>query len=381
MPGIVYLVPNLADPAVARRITMLRAGGAEVAVAGFLRRGSAVLALDVGHCVCLGHTADAQFAQRIAAVVGAMLRVTVRLAHWAPPDVIIARNLEMLPLAQRLQRLWGNRPRLVYECLDIHRLLLRRDGVGRALRAAERHWSRTAALLITSSPAFLRQYFAAYSTLPSLLIENKVLQLEGSSRPAPRPTRPGGAIRIGWFGALRCQRSLDALVALAAGSGGKVEIVLRGRPALSAFRDFHGQVTGQAHLRFLGPYAAADLPQIYGEVDFTWAIDFFEAEQNSAWLLPNRLYEGCLFGAIPIAVADTETAAFLDRHGLGLVLPDITPTTLAEMVAQLTPERVEALAGAVARAEPSLFCYRAEDCRELVARLGTTPAEMEGVLA
>ncbi|MDB5623715.1 MAG: hypothetical protein JWR39_2278, partial [Devosia sp.] len=328
MLTILYLVPNLADPAVARRIAMLRAGGAAVAAAGFLRSGSAPAALDVQYQVTLGQTFDGRFSQRIAAVLGGLAGITARLGSRPRPDLIIARNLEMLPLARRLQAHWGRRPQLVYESLDIHRLLLRQDLVGHGLRWAEQHWSRHAALLITSSPGFLQHYFDQHSKLPTLLVENKV-PLDGTEV----PLRPGmrardGVIRIGWFGALRCQRSLDALSSLAARCDGRVEVVLRGKPALTEFRDFHGQVSEQRHLRFLGPYAAAALQQIYSEVDLSWAIDFFEAGQNSAWLLPNRLYEGCLHGAVPIAVAGTETAAFLVRQGLGIVVSDIEEASL-----------------------------------------------------
>ena len=52
-------------------------------------------------------------------------------------------------------------------------------------------------------------------------------------------------------------------------------------------------------LSFLGPYAwPGDLPDIYGGVDVAWLIDRYQAGQNSDWLLPNRLYEGCLNGAV-----------------------------------------------------------------------------------
>ncbi len=51
---------------------------------------------------------------------------------------------------------------LVYECLDIHRLLLDPGPVGKAMRGAERLFGRDAALLITSSPAFVRDYFVRF---------------------------------------------------------------------------------------------------------------------------------------------------------------------------------------------------------------------------
>ena len=44
----------------------------------------------------------------------------------------------MLALAKRAKALFAADTPVVYECLDIHRLLLGQDGVGKAMRAAER---------------------------------------------------------------------------------------------------------------------------------------------------------------------------------------------------------------------------------------------------
>ena len=127
--------------------------------------------------------------------------------------------------------------------------------------------------------------------------------------------------RIGWFGALRCRRSLELLADFTRRQGGRFEVVLRGRPALSEFPDFHAFVEAEPYLSFRGPYRnPEDMAAIYGEVHFSWAIDFFEEGQNSEWLLPNRLYEGCRFGAVPISMGNTETGRFLNQQDIGVLL-------------------------------------------------------------
>ncbi|MFC0013257.1 glycosyl transferase family 1 [Devosia nitrariae] len=371
---MLYLVPNLADAAVARRIHMMRAGGAEVAIAGFRRADAAPPDLDVVNYVELGETFDARFGQRITAVVRALGSIVRRLRPVGMPDVVIARNLEMLPLAQRLRASWPARPPLVYECLDIHRLLLREDVIGRAMRGTEQHLTRNAALLLTSSPAFLRNYFDIHGAPPAVVVENKVFFEAG----APRGSNPAltsepatdGPIRIGWFGALRCRKSLDALARFANAMDGKVEIVLRGRPALTEFPDFHGFVATQPHMRFEGPYRnPQDLADIYSTVHLAWAIDFFEEGLNSQWLLPNRIYEGCLHGAVPVALAGTETAALVERHGIGIVLPNISETTLFDRLGTLTTVRIGGLARAVAAVDEGHFACNAAECRMFVDRL------------
>ena len=376
MLDIVYLVPNTADAAVGRRIDMLHAGGARVRVAGFRRADAPRPDLPVDVYVELGETFDARFAQRIAAVARATTALKARLGGQPVPDVIIARNLEMLVLANRLRAMWHGRPAIVYECLDIHRLLLRDDLVGRSLRGLERRLSRDAVLLLTSSPAFVREYFAPFgqSELPVLLVENKAQAGPRGTNPALRDDN--GPVRLGWFGALRCSRSLAALSGLAEAG---VEVVLRGRPALTEFADFHGDVARQTGMSFQGPYRNPnDLPAIYSGVHLSWAIDYFEAGQNSNWLLPNRLYEGCCNGAVPIALAGTETAAFLERHGIGIVLPDIAPETLRARIGGLDRVALRSLAEAVAAADPRLFSFDAADCVALVDALAEAAGSDSG---
>ena len=216
MLKVLYLVPNLADSAVDRRIGMMRMGGAEIAVAGFRRANTAAPDLDVVNYIELGETFDARFAQRLLAVFRAFGSITQRVSAMGAPDIIIARNLEMLSLASRLQSFWPSRPPIVYECLDIHRLLLRGDLIGQAMRGAEQHWARKASLLLTSSPAFLRNYFDIHGSPPAVVVENKVL-FDPASRgvnQALAATANDGPIRIGWFGALRCKKSLQALGAV-----------------------------------------------------------------------------------------------------------------------------------------------------------------------
>ncbi len=389
--NVLYLAHDLADAAIRRRVLTLKAGGATVTVAGF-ERGTNVLAdeRDVT-TISLGRTADGRFAQRIGAVVAARLTLTRVLANVAEPDVIIARNLETLALAGRAASLFSRKIPIVYECLDIHRLLLDEGIKGRMMRAAQRVFGRRASLLITSSPAFVENFFKPRSglDLPILLLENKVLGLEPEFTFAPvlpRPPEPGKPWRIGWFGAIRCRKSLDMLIDFAARMDGKVEIVLRGRPAYSEFDDFDAKVAAAPHVEFHGAYRnPEDLAAIYGDVQFTWAIDFFEEGLNSSWLLPNRLYEGGLYGAVPIGLAGTEAGRFIGKRGIGLVRNQVTPQTLEMLFNEMTEERYAALFSRLAAVERSQWVTGPAECRALVSRLAalhpsvSSPADLPAV--
>ena len=375
MLKVLYLVHDLADPAVRRRVLMLHEGGAEVTLAGF-RRGENRLAEVHGLTpIELGRTADAKFAQRMGAVAKAVTGLKSLLKGVGKPDVIIGRNLEALAVADRANALFGGDVPVVYECLDIHRLLSRDDLLGKAMRGAEAHFGRNARLIMTSSPAFIEHHFAARSgmTAGTLLVENKVISFDDTAlqQPIARPLKqPGQPWKIGWFGALRCRKSLKLLADFSRSMQGRVEIVLRGRPAYSEFEDFDGFVRDEPYLTFAGPYRnPEDLQAIYDDVHFSWAIDFFEEGLNSSWLLPNRLYEGCLYGTVPIALEGTQTARFLGDKAIGLGIREASAAGLQALFETMTGERYQVLSQAVAETDRKTWLADRSDCQALVANL------------
>ncbi|MCA0024820.1 MULTISPECIES: glycosyltransferase family 4 protein [unclassified Mesorhizobium] len=379
MLNVLYLVHDVSDPAVRRRITMLRAGGAQVTLAGFRRTANPIADVEGLQPLDLGATRDGRFAQRLTAVAKAAVSIGTRLRGMPRPDLIIARNLEMLALARRANTAFGAAVPIVYECLDIHRLMLRSDAVGKALRATERYLARDVRLLVTSSPAFTANYFEPYGqvTAPVELVENKYFEaaaiLPAEHEMAEAPVAPPW--RIGWFGALRCRRSLELLADFSRRADGRFEIVLRGRPALTEFPDFHAFVEAEPWLSFRGPYRnPEDMAAIYRDVHFSWAIDFFEAGQNSEWLLPNRLYEGCRFGAVPISMANTETGRFLGRQGIGILLPEASPDALEAAIGKMEERRFSTLKERVLSRNPRIWSYDRSDCQALVDKLRSLAA-------
>jgi succinoglycan biosynthesis protein ExoL len=387
MLRVLYLVHDLCDPAVRRRVAMLQAGGADVTLAGFRRTSDIPPELERLSPVDLGRTRDGKFAQRLAAVATAALSLGAKLRGVAKPDVIIGRNLEMLALALRARALFEGEVPIVYECLDIHRLMLGRNATSRAMRGAERRFCREVSLLVTSSPAFVRDYFRPFGQVdaPVALLSNKVLELGGSPEPlevprlSPRPVKPGSNEPwiIGWFGALRCRKSLHLLSAFTRRMEGRFEVVLRGRPAYSEMPDFERFVAAEPFMRFEGAYRnPEDLARIYGEVHFSWAIDFFEEGLNSNWLLPNRLYEGCRYGSVPIAMRHTETGRFLAGRDLGLLLDEATPAALAGRLESVDERTYGAMRDRLLAEDRATWVCDLGDCRALVERLANLPADM-----
>lgn len=369
-PRILYMVPDITDPAVRRRRTMFEAGGAQVAIAGFHRR--PLQAVD-GHVTGLGLTYDANFRQRMVALARWLLRPARLRQLTADRDVVVARNLEMLALA-RVALIGRPDVPLIYECLDVHRLMLGAKTPSILLRAIERWLMHRAGRVIISSPAFQRCYFDRYQKdAPApLLVENRMLALDGHpvvQEQTPRRCPPPW--RIGWFGMIRCKTSLGILANLAAQSSGGIEIIIRGRPTAAVFPDFEAEVRDLPGVTFGGAYHPAELAELYAGVDFVWGIDFFEAGQNSAWLLPNRLYEGGAFNRPIIAQDGVETARWLATRGAGLIVKD--PATDLEAVfsplTQADYARLVAAAESIPRSD--LVCDQQDYC-DLVEEIART---------
>jgi hypothetical protein len=368
---LAYFVHDLHDPAVHRRMGMLHTGGADVSLLGFTRGAAPPDIGEAERVLCLGQTYNARMAQRIAAVLRAARAIDRCRDEVAGADVILARQLETLVLAAIARRRFAPGARLVFECLDIHRLMLTRGPIGRLLRMIEGYLLRRCDLLLVSSPAFATSYFAnAHPDLPPVrVVENRILSSELTMSAGDR-VPPGPPWRIGWFGVIRCRRSLDILARLVRRFSGNVEVIIRGRPARDAIPDFDAIIAATPGLHFLGPYdRATDLAAIYADVHFVWTIDYYEAGANSTWLLPNRLYEGGVYGAVPIALRGVETGQWLIRQEAGICLDEPLSDSLAAFVANLDPDGYVAARAAMQRIPQDAFICDTAACHDLMGAL------------
>lgn len=329
---ILYIVHDLSDAAVRKRVKMLLLGGADLVIAGFRRTPEPINDIHGIAPINLGQTFNGQFLGRIKLAFKqyGFLKNSLKANEF---DVIIARNLESFGIAHFLKTNFKN-SKLIFECLDIHRMMLRTDFMGIALRAIEAYFLKSTSLIITSSNGFIKNYFHKLQNVKNeiLLLENKIL-IETNEIIPPKiniKSENKDKFIIGWFGIIRCKKSLKILSELAEALGEKIEIIIRGKPAYDEIPDFDDIVAKFDNIRFLGPYKAPeDLETIYSEIDFTWAIDFFEEGQNSEWLLPNRLYEGCYYQSVPIAKKVAETANYLDNLDIGINFAQINAKELS----------------------------------------------------
>ncbi|MCK5750502.1 MAG: glycosyl transferase family 1 [Oricola sp.] len=320
--------------------------------------------------VDLGRTYDANYLQRLGAIAGGVRRTLRAREKLAQADIVYARNLDTALCALAAMKMTGLSRPMIYECLDIHRLMHRKDIVGFLMRRLERLVLAHSNLLVVSSPAFLRDYFDIRHAkrFTARLIENRILDHPALGHRPVGPARAASPLRIGWFGVLRCERSLRLLESIAALFKGDVEIVMAGYPDLN-LRSFHERIRKHFNMKYLGRYKSPeDLAAIYKAVDVVWAGDFHDAGYNSRWLLPNRIYEGGYFATPAIAPQETETARWIEDRNGGFVVPDPLEQTLPELLhlLLLAPDSIGNAREALLAAPRSAFVQPPSEMQDII---------------
>lgn len=377
MTRIAFFAHDAADAAVRRRVQGFRDDGLDVV--GFTMRRRDDAAVDWRN-VDLGRTFDGAYIQRIRSIFrGARIAADSR-DLLASADIIYARNLDMLATAFLAKRHTGLKTPVIYEALDVHRLLTRKDPIGLAFRRIEGALLRRTRRLVVSSPAFLREHFERRHAghYSPVLVENRLAAGADYGRRPTSGAARAGPLRLGWVGVLRCRRSLGLLLDTARQLGPQVEIHLHGIPALTEIPDFHERIAGVPNLTFHGRYRSPeDLAAIYANLDVVWAGDFMEAGYNSLWLLPNRIYEGGYYGVPAIAPAGTETAAWIAARHAGFTLDEPLAATLPTLIASLAADRtpiVEKRSRLLALPEATFVAQRGDLAALIAGALGQPDA-------
>lgn len=366
---VAYFGPDARDAAVKRRIESMQQAGFVVRAYTMRRQADMPHGWDN---VDLGFVRHVAFVRRLSAIARAVWLLRRHKTSLRQADVWIGRNLDLLIVAFLAHRLTGSRAPLVYECLDIHRLMTRHDIVGHVMRWIERKLLSACSDLVVSSPGFVREYFAPHygQNLHATLIENRIPaeSLSAARPPVDSPCPMAhGKWTIGWYGVLRCKRSIELLRGVAQQFPDRIRVAIHGFTKPEDLPDFDRQISGLPNLSFHGRYRYPDdLPDIYGPVDLVWAGDFHDAAFNSRWLLPNRLYEGGYFGVVPIAPADSDTGRWIVQHDAGFVLDEPLERTLPELLETLSAEQVQRKRENLLRLPASVFIQPISEIRDYV---------------
>lgn len=374
---IVFFGHDWTESTIIKRVDAFQQNGAHVTGFMFRRLHDKIALAPNWTNVALGATRDGRYLRRVGQLFAALPTVFRNRALLRNADVIYARNTDMLACAALGKLLTGARAPLVYEALDVQPIYTGTGAVSRVMRFLERRLMSASRLLVVSSPTFMSRYFTPVQGYGGAwhLLENKVMMKNPAGSvtlPARSGSRRRGRWTIGWFGVIRCQRSLAILERVAAHLGDRVEIHIRGLPSVThgiTSERLRRVANRRSNIKYLGPYTAPrDLSSIYGAVDLVWAVDFSAAGSNSDWLIPNRLYEGGLYGVPALARKDTATGDIVTRDQSGWCLDEPLEESLSALIERLDEEAYGEASRRLRDADRSTF-VDIFDTRDLVVRL------------
>lgn len=322
---ILLLVPDIADTITHNRVEAFRSAGHELVVAGFRRGRYKRSDPPGGPHICLGRTADARYGHRLAAILGALPRLWVWRKALRQADAAYARNIDQLVLALFCHLVLFVRAPIFYEVLDIQPIFVGNSVASVLVRLIERVCLRHIRLLIVSSGGFHANFYLPVQRYQGrwFLLENKLpasIRTVASDRTAFARAREAlsGPITVGYFGLIRGDATLELIEHLAKKLGNRVVFRFAGIVTSVDPTRFRHVVESNANILYDGQYAnPADLPRLYGGVDFAWALDLEHIEGNSRWLMPCRFYEAGYFGVPCVAAKGFEIGRTIEEFKCG----------------------------------------------------------------
>ena len=322
----------------------------------------------------LGTTVDRNYLYRLPALARALWKMLRHAPLLRAADFIYARNLDLVLLGILARTFTCSRAKLVYEVEDVQEIFFKKTATGTLFRWLERWALNRIDLLVVLSPAFLHGYFepAQRYAGPCFVLENKLQLGDLPDTPTPKgDVWKGGSDRwvIGWFGTLRCPKSLRILEDIATALGPKVEIHTRGYPTETGLDAFLRIVERHPNWRYDGEYTIPDdLEEMYGRVHFSWCLDFLDEHGNSPLLLACRMYQGGFYGAVPLVIAGSEMDRWLATAGVGHAFGAPHARSIVDFLRTVTPEDYCAERTRIMQRRRELFL---EDGRETMALLQT----------
>lgn len=330
----------------------------------------------------LGTTQDRDYFKRLTAFAKALRIMWRHRDRLRAVDVLYARLFDSAFLAMMMAKLLGLKAKLVYEIEDVHDVFFRKTLAARLMRFLERRVLAAADLVVLPSPGFADGYLVPLQGYerPYFLLENRIQLDEIPPKDAPLSARAEAwkSTRdrwvIGWFGTLRCKKSMRLLSEIAERLGDQVLIYTRGYPTETGLDAYMEIVDRHPNWIHEGPYLMPDdLEDLYGRVHFVWCLDFFDENGNSELLLACRMYHGGYFGAVPLFTEQSQMARHLAPYSLGHAIAEPYVDQVCELIRNMDWTQYSQERNATLELRDTLFLEDGESIRSLLRELQATP--------
>ncbi len=321
----IIFAPEIIDYRLTKRIQALEENGFQhVCLAYYRKRDSKGIKTKY---IRLATVKDKSYFLRVIKLASSLLVVYSNRDKLRDTDLFYAINLDLAFLAYCTKKITGSNAPIIYEVADIMSIMLSKNIFGNLLRSLEKLILKKIKILVVTSPAYMKHYFwpiQKYSG-PWFLLENKLFidpeeeSMSIATTSISKLNTSKNTWTIGYFGALRCRRSLTIIKEIAESLLNNVTFNIRGYLMDLDEDDFENLLLShRQNVRYRGSYKnPGDLPEMHEKIDFVWAFDFQERGTHSKWILPNRLYEGGFFEVPMLGPKGFEIANFIEKHKIG----------------------------------------------------------------
>lgn len=314
---ISFIQPVLTQPRFRKRIRLLMNEGAEAKILSF-RRDYFKGEQQLEDYVDLGHVSHGMYILRFFRIVRAIKTVW---KNTLDSRILYAFGLDCLFLAVVVR--WFRRERvvIVYEIGDVKSILVGRGVTSVFMRFTERFMIKYVDFIVVTSKAYEDEYFRGVQGAEKMyyvLLENKVDSSVMSTLTSEVLDERNEPVRIGYFGLLRCRKTMLLLQALALDPSGRYLIYLRGKPM--GIEDFDEIIASTRNMNYDGEYVYPnETRSIYSQVDFV-IIAHVHSDVNTRWARVNRFYESGFFGNPMIAQVDSQDGIEVEEMDLGICI-------------------------------------------------------------
>jgi hypothetical protein len=270
------------------------------------------------------------------------VRATLAALPRAGADLIVANDLEALPVALRLAGGGNGRPPAEvlfdaheYAPLEFEDLLWFRLFQQRYREHLCRAYIPRAAAMTTVCDSIAERY-SGETGAPCEVVWNA----PDYEDLAPQPPMRDGLLRLAHHGAALPSRRLETMIRGVVAAGAHVRLDFYLTAANGAYLDeLRREARGDARIRFLPPVPMRSLPCTLNGYDA--GVFLLEpTNYNYRVALPNKFFEFVQARIATVIGPSPEMARLLTMYDLGVITPDFTAGALAASLAALTPERI-----------------------------------------
>ncbi|TXN37624.1 glycosyltransferase family 4 protein [Flagellimonas hymeniacidonis] len=288
----------------------------------------------------LGEIEHGNFLMRAIKMIKALpkLRSQVKEA-----DIIYAFGVDMGLLC--IISAIGLLKHVAVEIGDIRSAQVQKNLKGRLVRILDKYIVSNCKLMIATSIKFVEEYYQKNLKVKTktIILENK---LERQQSDRQQKTKTGflehNIVIIGYFGLLRCSKSIRVLTRLASNYPNNIKLFVAGYSLVDDAK--FAKLISLKNVEYFGEYKSpGNLFEIYSKVDLVWSVYPFPnvGELNWKWARTNRFYESCYFRKPMIALEGSADGDIVREHKIGFTVEDVSEDEIVRCVWENSHENFE----------------------------------------